>query len=309
MSRDRSFLILAALGIVAAACACSALLGAYPPIELTDGGAVPADDAGRPTCDGGKAAAVDAGSTVADAGSPVADAGSSGPPVVVTLALFDGIPNGMAIGGNEVFWTSTGSTGDGGRLPAGIWEVSVDGGAITVLATSAPGTVPWAVALDATNVYWTVTSYNFSNDGGLQTNQTNILSTPRGGGPTTVLLSGTTVSFGLAVDETSIYWGNAAESAVMKMPLNGGAATTLASGLTLPQNIGAQTIAVDSTSVYWATQDAIMKLPLACGTPVSLAPAVGAVALTVDATSVYLAGQGLDCGGQGCTAVQKVTPK
>jgi hypothetical protein len=44
---------------------------------------------------------------------------------------------------------------------------------------------------------------------------------------------------------------------------------------------------VDSTSVYWASTGSIMKVPLACGTPASLAPAVGAGGIAVAATGVY----------------------
>ncbi len=242
---------------------------------------------GSTPCDGGMAAPVDAGSKLADAGSKLADAASPGPPVVVTLASGGG--NGMATDGTNVFWA--GSVVDGG---AGIWTVPVDGGAVSLLAAIPAGTganpVPYAVALGATTVYWTV-SHDFANDGGFQTS---ILGTPRGGGPTTVLLAGQQVTTGLALDDTSIYWGNggpAGESAVMKMPLNGGAATTLASGLTLPAYGGGggeqQTIAVDSTSVYWASTGSIMKVPLSCGMPESLAPAGEVGAIAVAATGVY----------------------
>jgi hypothetical protein len=154
----------------------------------------PLVDAGSPPCDSGRAAP-------ADAGSRLADAGSSGPRVVVTLAINGGI-NGMTTDGTNVFWA--------GDYDAGldILMVPVDGGAVTVIATvpqgDAVGGIANAVALGATNVYWTV-PYDFSIDGGFQTD---ILRTPRGGGPTTVLLSGTQVTTGLAVDESSIYWGD-----------------------------------------------------------------------------------------------------
>ncbi|HXN30452.1 MAG TPA: hypothetical protein VN894_01265, partial [Polyangiaceae bacterium] len=45
---------------------------------------------------------------------------------------------------------------------------------------------------------------------------------------------------------TSVYFANDDTGVVMKVPVTGGSATVLASGLSLPQ-----TFAVDGTSLYW----------------------------------------------------------
>jgi hypothetical protein len=58
---------------------------------------------------------------------------------------------------------------------------------------------------------------------------------------------------------------------------------------------GAKSLAVDETNLYWLHQcdqsdsdgGGIMKLPLAGGDPVTLAPAAGPMNLAIDATSVY----------------------
>jgi hypothetical protein len=55
----------------------------------------------------------------------------------------------------------------------------------------------------------------------------------------------------------------------------------------------------------------IASTPLAGGPPTPLVTGLSGlpIVLAVDATSVYWAKQGLYCGGQECTAVQKITPK
>jgi hypothetical protein len=64
---------------------------------------------------------------------------------------------------------------------------------------------------------------------------------------------------GLAVDAAFAYWTDVFDGIVMKVPLDGGARTTLASGH------GAGPMTVDATSVYWTTElsgPSVMKVPL-----------------------------------------------
>jgi len=235
-------------------------------------------------CGNGESGAGDPGSSVAD-GSSV-DAGSPVPPGLVTLAIGGNEPNGMATDGREVFWASVDWDDEGGASgPGSLHEVSVNGGPVTVLAK---GVLPYAVAIDATNVYWTDNPGYAMSDGG---NGSDILRTPRDGGPTSVLFSGPVVSTGIAMDATNLYWGGGAPDGgsgelLMKMPLAGGAPVTLA---TATGGIGcvAGCIAVDSTSVYWVAAGFMTKVPIAGGASVSLAPVGEVGGLAVAAAGVY----------------------
>jgi formylglycine-generating enzyme required for sulfatase activity len=151
-------------------------------------------------------------------------------------------------------------------------------GTVCALVTLASGRAgPAAIAVDATNAYWTD-----SADG-------TVMKVPLDGGVPTLLASGQTPEFvtsfptPIAVDATSVYWTNT--HAVMKVALGGGAPTTLATGLSQP---GA--MAVDATNVYWTdgSAGAVMKVPLGGGTPVTLASvATTPNSIAVDGTSVY----------------------
>jgi len=69
----------------------------------------------------------------------------------------------------------------------------------------------------------------------------------------------------------------------MKVPLDGGSPTTIVSNQVTPG-----TIAVDSTTVYWTTNRAVMKAPLHGGTVITLAADQDAPdAIAVDSASVY----------------------
>jgi hypothetical protein len=117
------------------------------------------------------------------------------------------------------------------------------------------------MAVDAANVYWTVT-----NDG-------SVLKTPLdGNSPPYALASLQSYPTSIAVDASNVYWTNhdgassCAGGAVMKVAIAGGPPVTLASN-----QPAADGIAIDATNVYWTTggsrdsavaNGAVMKLPL-----------------------------------------------
>ena len=78
------------------------------------------------------------------------------------------------------------------------------------------------------------------------------------------------------------------QGSVMKVPLGGGTATTLATGAP-----GSNGIAVDAMNVYWTVASAndgggsVMSVPIGGGSPTLLASASTPTSLAVDSTSAY----------------------
>lgn len=127
---------------------------------------------------------------------------------------------------------------------------------------------PFAIAVDATDVYWTDASGT-------------VMRVPISGGSPATLASGLgDVPYAIALDESSVYWtitGDAMPNAgsVMMLPKRGGTPITLASGINVPA-----AIAVDATGVYWDDtlfvgggmgRGVIMRAPLDGGAPVTVA--------------------------------------
>jgi hypothetical protein len=85
-----------------------------------------------------------------------------------------------------------------------------------------------------------------------------------------------------------MYWTDAMAGTVMKVAIDGGSPTMLASGQATPTGI-----AVDGSDAYWTNEPlnqagSVMKVPLACGAPDSIATGQNRPRhIAVDASNVY----------------------
>jgi hypothetical protein len=105
-----------------------------------------------------------------------------------------------------------------------------------------------------------------------------VMKVPIGGGASTTLASQQDAPSALAVDANSVYW---AAAGVMKVSLAGGTPTTLVSAI-------AAGIAVDGTSLYWTDGLNVMKIPLVGGVTAMLASRQnGSAAIALGASMVY----------------------
>jgi sugar lactone lactonase YvrE len=93
------------------------------------------------------------------------------------------------------------------------------------------------------------------------------------------------------VDGTSVYWTTYNGGTVMRVPIGGGTATTLASGQNVPAGIG-----VGPGAAFWvnqgvppayATGGSVGQAPLDGGTASTLAPANDPGGIAVDSANVY----------------------
>jgi hypothetical protein len=127
------------------------------------------------------------------------------------------------------------------------------GGPSTLYAGTGTLGVVGDIAVDATNVYFS--GSDCDTCGG------SLRSVPLGGGAPVVLATGLGGSRGIAVDSSSVYLASVASSTqlVQKVPLAGGAPLTIATNPT-GGTLLFHNVVVDSTSVYWLTDSAVMKV-------------------------------------------------
>jgi hypothetical protein len=153
--------------------------------------------------------------------------------IPVTLATNQSDVMALAVGSTSVYWGNTMEL-DGGE--GSIVSVPIDGGAVVTLNTLPPD--PIGIAVDTQRVYWTdfslgtVTSQDLL-DGGIAWSEP----APLGGL--------------LAIDSANVYFiavPSGTQGAILRVPVTGGAPTTIAPNQAAPADV-----AVDQKNVYWVT--------------------------------------------------------
>ena len=227
----------------------------------------------------------------------------------VTLVASSTEVAGIAVDATSVFWTDVFLVSSPHQLsPGRVSRMPKDGGAQQILVDDLP-LVPGAVAVDDTSVYWLGSAESPTSFSGvlqkapLQGGTAVSLATYQASGPGPVVAAlPLPVSPGRAA--RNLYWvtsppspGSPAQlpGSLLGVPAAGGSTSTLTTG--------ASGVAVDATTVYWTTADAVMSMPISGGTPVTLANVGGlggGAGIAVDATSVYWIAPG---------AIMKLAPK
>ena len=212
---------------------------------------------------------------VNEGGSIVKAPLAGGPPI--TLASGQPNPQAIAIDSTNVYWV----TNVTGVAQNAVLKMPLHGGAISTLAT---GLDPRGIAVDTTSVYWTD-----GTRGGGRVWKVPISGVPDGGSPTLIATAKRPAGpTSILVDSSSVYWTEVPTSGagtVLKAPLDGGTAQTLASGQ-FPI-----AMAVDGTSLYWTNEwgggGSVTKVPVSGGTPVTIATGILPSGIAVDSTGVY----------------------
>jgi len=221
-------------------------------------------------------------------------AGSAGD--LFTVPLSGGAPTtlvsttnvlGLTVSGADLYWVANPPT-----APSIVGSVPVQGGAPATLAT-APPIAQGLPAVDDSSIYWVGNG---------------IFSTPRAGGAVTTLAVAQQPSAGLAIDDANVYWcaNSSQASVIMSTPKTGGPSVTL-----VPDQIGASQLATDGQNLYWTNPlaGAVMKVPVAGGSPVTIAVVSDPGAIVLDDTSVYWAQFTGASAGPGTTSIMKLSPK
>ena len=183
-------------------------------------------------------------------------------------------PEGIAADATSVYWATWPDISNGTLV-----KMRKAGGDPVVIAS---GLVLPEFVIDATGIYWTT-----GGGGGAVTK-----ASLDGGAPVELTDPGV---WRFAIDGKNVYWaipptrGMCGTGVVMKTPITGGDSIVVAAGLGT-----VSALAVDATSIYWASRpddfsgSTLTKMPLAGGPPVELASAEQYIfRIVVNSANVY----------------------
>jgi hypothetical protein len=182
----------------------------------------------------------------------------------ITVATSGDEGLGIAIDDTTVYWLSSN---------VNVLSVPKLGGAVNTLATTP--SVNYAVAVDSTNLYWA--------DG------VSLLTMPKGGGTvTTIVAAGANYQY-LTLGGSDLVWAGDNRGGIVSPDIEGGAPETLTTDLNWAPFVGPQQVASDGTSVYAEAPDGLIKISMATGsvTYLSRETPPERCNLAIDATSVY----------------------
>lgn len=181
---------------------------------------------------------------------------------------------GIAVDATSVYWTER---ANGGSVSNGaVKKAPIQGGVPTTLASAQ--FEPLEIAIDASNVYWTV--------------QGTVMKVPiQGGTPTLFASPSASLSdLYIAVDAANLYWQNG--QTLTRVATSSSAATALFSASGNKTMTGG--LAVDATAVYWGygaggTPCSILEMPTDGSGPAAIGtlPAAPFLAAAVDGEAVY----------------------
>jgi hypothetical protein len=171
--------------------------------------------------------------------APLNGPSDGGSPIAI---LPDQSLSSIAVDGTSIYWTPSAAAFVGKVFRGGL----PDGSGRVALASGLNG--PGQLVVDGANAYWI---------DGREIMKAPLTGVPDGSRPTVVVpAQGQEVPWSIAVDKSYLYWTG--DGGLRRVPLNGiadgGAPEVLMSGSQRAP------LAIDSTSVYWVTPTALMKL-------------------------------------------------